>query len=116
MPAKAAGKMGFVLGGPVNHGPGLWNWDHKDFSPRIAVAWAPNTGDGWVSKILGKKDEFTVRGGYSITYNPSSYASIARRLAAQPPAATTETIVAGLDPVLTKAVIEATRRSRELAR
>ena len=68
-PAKNAGEIGFILGGPKNNGPGLWNWDHKDFSPRIAVAWAPDTGDGWVSKILGKKDEFTVRGGYSIMYD-----------------------------------------------
>ena len=68
-PANNAGEIGFVLGGPKNHGPGLWNWDHKDFSPRIAMAWAPDTGDGWVSKILGKKDEFTVRGGYSIMYD-----------------------------------------------
>ena len=68
-PANNAGEIAFVLGGPKNHGPGLWNWDHKDFSPRIAVAWAPDTGDGWVSKILGKKDEFTVRGGYSIVYD-----------------------------------------------
>jgi hypothetical protein len=68
-PANNAGEISFVLGGPKNHGPGLWNWDHKDFSPRIAVAWAPDTGDGWVSKILGKKDEFTVRGGYSIVYD-----------------------------------------------
>ena len=68
-PAKSAGEIGFILGGPKNNGPGLWNWDHKDFSPRIAVAWAPDTGDGWVSKILGKKDEFTVRGGYSIMYD-----------------------------------------------
>ncbi len=68
-PANSAGEISFVLGGPKNHGPGLWNWDHKDFSPRIAVAWAPDTGEGWVSKILGKKDEFTVRGGYSIVYD-----------------------------------------------
>jgi hypothetical protein len=68
-PANNAGEIGFILGGPKNNGPGLWNWDHKDFSPRIAVAWAPDTGDGWVSKILGKKDEFTVRGGYSIMYD-----------------------------------------------
>jgi hypothetical protein len=68
-PANNAGEIGFILGGPANHGPGLWNWDHKDFSPRIAVAWAPDTGEGWVSKILGKKDEFTVRGGYSIMYD-----------------------------------------------
>ena len=68
-PANSAGEISFVLGGPKNHGPGLWNWDHKDFSPRIAVAWAPDTGDGWVSKILGKKDQFSIRGGYSITYD-----------------------------------------------
>jgi hypothetical protein len=67
--ANSAGEISFVLGGPVNHGPGLWNWDHKDFSPRIAVAWAPDTGDGWVSKILGKKDQFSIRGGYSIMYD-----------------------------------------------
>ncbi|HZC21981.1 MAG TPA: carboxypeptidase-like regulatory domain-containing protein, partial [Candidatus Binatia bacterium] len=57
-PANNAGEIGFVLGGPKNHGPGMWNWDHKDFSPRIAVAWAPDTGGGWVSKVLGKKDDF----------------------------------------------------------
>jgi len=69
MSANSAGEISFVLGGPVNHGPGLWNWDHKDLSPRIAVAWAPDTGDGWVSKILGKKDQFTIRGGYSIMFD-----------------------------------------------
>ena len=68
-PGNDAGELSFVLGGPKNHGPGLWNWDHKDFSPRIAVAWAPDTGEGWASKILGKKDQFSVRGGYSIMYD-----------------------------------------------
>lgn len=68
-PANNAGEISFTLGGPKNNGPGLWNWDHKDFSPRIAAAWAPDTGDGWVSKILGKKDQFSIRGGYSITYD-----------------------------------------------
>ena len=68
-PANNAGEISFVLGGPANHGPGLWNWDRKNFSPRIAVAWAPDTGDGWASKILGKKDQFTVRAGYSIMYD-----------------------------------------------
>ncbi len=67
--ANNAGELSFVLGGPKNNGPGLWNWDHKNFSPRIAVAWAPDTGEGWVSKILGKKDQFSIRGGYSIMYD-----------------------------------------------
>lgn len=69
MPAINAGEVSFVLGGPVNNGPGLWNWDRHDFSPRVAVAWAPDTGDGWVSKILGHRDQFSVRGGYSIMYD-----------------------------------------------
>ncbi len=68
-PANDAGEISFILGGPKNHGPGLWNWDHKNFSPRIAVAWAPDTGNGWVSKILGKKDQFSIRGGYSIMFD-----------------------------------------------
>lgn len=68
-PANNAGEISFTLGGPKNNGPGLWNWDHKDFSPRIAVAWAPDTGDGLLSKILGKKDKFSIRGGYSIMYD-----------------------------------------------
>lgn len=69
MPANDAGEISFVLGGPKNNGPGLWNWDHKDFSPRVAVAWAPDTGDGFFSKILGRKDQFSIRGGYSIMYD-----------------------------------------------
>jgi hypothetical protein len=68
-PANSAGEISFVLGGPANNGPGLWNWDYKDVSPRFAVAWSPDTGDGWLSKILGRKDQFSVRGGYSIMYD-----------------------------------------------
>jgi Carboxypeptidase regulatory-like domain len=68
-PANNAGEVTFVLGGPANHGPGMWNWDHKDFSPRIAVAWAPDTGDGWLAKVLGHKDQFSLRAGYSIMYD-----------------------------------------------
>ncbi len=69
MPANDAGELSFVLGGPVNNGPGLWNWDRKDFSPRVAVAWSPDTGDGWLSKIFGHRDQFSIRGGYSIMYD-----------------------------------------------
>lgn len=68
-PANNAGEISFRLGGPANNGPGLWNWDHKDFSPRIAVAWAPDTGDGRLAKILGHKDQFTIRAGYNIMYD-----------------------------------------------
>lgn len=68
-PANNAGEITFVLGGPANNGPGLWNWDRKDFSPRVAVAWSPDTGDGWLSKIFGRRDQVAIRGGYSIMYD-----------------------------------------------
>ncbi|HKS67775.1 MAG TPA: carboxypeptidase-like regulatory domain-containing protein [Candidatus Acidoferrales bacterium] len=69
MPANDAGEISFVLGGPKNSGPGLWNWDEKDVSPRLAVAWSPDLGDGWLSKVFGSKDKFAIRGGYSIVYD-----------------------------------------------
>lgn len=68
-PVRQAGEITFVLGGPENNGPGLWNWDYKDYSPRISVAWSPDTGDGLFSKVLGPKDKFSIRGGYSIMYD-----------------------------------------------
>ena len=69
MPANDAGQLGFFLGGPANNGPGFWNWDYHDFSPRIAVAWSPDLGNGWLSKIFGRKNQFVIRGGYSIVYD-----------------------------------------------
>jgi hypothetical protein len=50
---------------------GLLNADTNNFGPRVAVAYRPKRGT-------------VIRAGYSITYNPNSYANIARRLASQP--------------------------------
>ncbi len=69
IPSINAGELGFFLGGPANHGPGFWNWDYHDFSPRLAVAWAPDLGNGWLAKVFGRKNEFSIRGGYSIVYD-----------------------------------------------
>jgi trimeric autotransporter adhesin len=57
---------------------GLVNTDWNNIGPRIGAVYrlAHNT---------------LLRGGYSITYNTSSYASIARQLVAQPPFASTVT-------------------------
>jgi hypothetical protein len=51
------------------------------FAPRLGAAWRPK--QGWV-----------VRGGYSINYNSSNYATIAQQLAGQPPFATANTVLA----------------------
>jgi trimeric autotransporter adhesin len=59
----------------------LLNTDANNVAPRLGFAYRvrPNT---------------IVRGGYGITYNSGSYASIARQLSGQPPFAETETIAA----------------------
>jgi hypothetical protein len=69
---------------------GLVNVDVNNIGPRLGVAYRPLPGT-------------VVRGGYSITYNPSSYASIARELASQPPFAAAETVVGTLGAPLTLA-------------
>ncbi len=59
---------------------GLLNRDANNLGPRLGVAYR-----------LAK--DTILRTGYSITYNSGSYASIARELVGQPPAAETETII-----------------------
>jgi hypothetical protein len=78
--------------GPYSGGfpAALLDTDANNLGPRIGFAYRPQP-----STIL--------RGGYSITYNSGSYASIARQLVAQPPFAETQTINGTLDGPLTLA-------------
>ena len=59
---------------------GLLNTDVNNLGPRVAMAYRLTKGT-------------VLRGGYSITYNSSSYAAIARQLGAEPPFAETETVI-----------------------
>ncbi len=45
------------LGGPANHGRPMYNWDYKNFQPRVAFAWSP----------AGTSGKSVVRGGFAIT-------------------------------------------------
>ncbi|MBS1852085.1 MAG: carboxypeptidase regulatory-like domain-containing protein [Acidobacteria bacterium] len=47
----------FDLAGPANHRPGYYNWDYKDFAPRLAFAYTPNSG----------KSVF--RGGFGVVFD-----------------------------------------------
>jgi trimeric autotransporter adhesin len=68
-----------VFPGQTGIPAGLLKADPNNIGPRLGFAYR-------VEKNT------TLRGGYSITYNSSSYASIARQLVAQPPFAETETV------------------------
>ena len=56
IPSSASEKITFVPGGPVNDGPGFYEWDKNNFAPRVSAAWTPTPS--WV-----------VRGGYGIVYD-----------------------------------------------
>jgi hypothetical protein len=56
IPSSASELITFVPGGPVNDGPGLYEWDKNNFAPRFSAAWEP-------------KPSWVVRGGYGLVYD-----------------------------------------------
>ncbi len=61
--------LNFVLGGPANHGPGWYNFEKSDISPRIAVAYSPHAPSGWLRSLFGDGDKTVIRGGFSKVYD-----------------------------------------------
>jgi hypothetical protein len=56
----------YQAGGPVNHGPGYYPLDMKDWAPRLAVAYSP-AGGTLLEKFMGKGS--VIRSGASIVYD-----------------------------------------------
>jgi len=56
----------YQIGGPVNHGPGYYQTDYKDFAPRLAVAYSPKSGS-FLEKFLGSGS--VLRAGAGIVYD-----------------------------------------------
>jgi len=74
-----------VLAGQIGPYTGLYpatiiEPDRNNFSPRLSFAWRP-------------KPKWVIRGGYGINYSSVPYLSVAQKLAAQPPFATTATMI-----------------------
>lgn len=64
IPAFAAPDVGFGLSGPENNGPDFFDWDKDNWSPRVAIAWAPRSL-GWLSG----EGKLVVRAGYGLVYD-----------------------------------------------
>jgi hypothetical protein len=62
-------QLGFVRGGPANHGPGWYNFEKSDFSPHISVAYSPHPNGGWLRSLFGEGDKTVIRGGFSKVYD-----------------------------------------------
>jgi len=62
--------ISFNWSGPANGGkPGYYNWDYKDFGPRIALAWSPGAADGLLKSIFGGPGKSSIRAGFGIVYD-----------------------------------------------
>lgn len=59
----------FDLSGQANGGKPYWNWDYKDLAPRLAFAWSPKSGAGWLHSLFGGSGKTSIRGGYGIYYD-----------------------------------------------
>ena len=67
--ASVVPTVSFGLAGRANGKPDFWQPDKADFSPRVAVVWAPNFSDGILSKLLGSNGKSSIRAGYALTYD-----------------------------------------------
>lgn len=67
-PTSSCGLIRTDLGGPANHKEGYYAYDYKDFSPRLAIAWAPRYKSGLFGSLFGD-GKTSIRGGYSMVYD-----------------------------------------------
>lgn len=61
--------ISFDFCGPANGKAGFYNWDYKDFAPRLAFAYSPSAKDGLLSALFGGPGKTSIRGGFGIVYD-----------------------------------------------
>jgi len=60
--------VAFDWSGAANGKPGFYNWDKKDFGPRVAFAWAPRKSHGLLGSLLGE-GKTSIRAGFGMVYD-----------------------------------------------
>jgi hypothetical protein len=59
----------FGLAGNANGKPSYWGYDYKDFAPRFAIAFSPDTTDGFLGRLLGGPGKTSIRLGAGMYYD-----------------------------------------------
>ncbi|MBZ5527477.1 MAG: TonB-dependent receptor [Acidobacteriia bacterium] len=68
--------IAFQLGGPANNGPGFYNLEKKDFSPRLSFAYSPRPKSGLLKALFGNNDKTVIRAGFARVYDRAGFALI----------------------------------------
>ena len=61
--------ISFIPGGKANNGPGLYNTQKTNFSPRISIAYSPRAEGGLLRALFGRPDQTVIRAGFSMVYD-----------------------------------------------
>jgi hypothetical protein len=70
IPSNQDPLVSFDLSGPANGGKLPWyNWDYKDFGPRVGIAWSPKASSGLLKSLVGDGGKTTIRTGFGIVYD-----------------------------------------------
>lgn len=59
----------FSLSGPANGKKPYWNYDYKDFAPRLSIAYTPKGEGGFSRSLWGGPGKSSIRVGYGMYYD-----------------------------------------------
>ena len=62
-------ELQFALSGQANHAKPYWGWDHKNFAPRLAIAYSPSGDSGLGRKIWGAAGKSSIRLGWGMYFD-----------------------------------------------
>jgi hypothetical protein len=68
--------LAFGLSGAANGGPGFYNFEKTDFSPRISLAYSPRFSNTLLRQLFGSGDKTVIRAGFSKVYDRAGLAII----------------------------------------
>ena len=66
--------IAFTLGGPANHGKGLYPFEKTDFGPRVSVAYSPRAHGGLLKSLFGEENQTVIRAGFGKVYDRAGFA------------------------------------------
>ena len=67
--SQNGGLVTMHLSGQANGKEPYWNWDYKDFAPRVALAYSPHAESGFLHSLFGGAGKSSIRAGWGLYYD-----------------------------------------------